>query len=62
MGAELARQAAAFFVGGDVEGAGAVFEELVGERAAPQVDAGFDGDVVPAAGGLRAVVATAGGR
>ena len=37
-----------------------VLEELVAERAAPQVDAGFDGDVVPAAGGLRAVVAAAG--
>ena len=62
MGAELAGQAAAFGVGGDVEGAGVVFEELVAQRAAPQVDAGFDGDVGPAAGGLRAVVAPAAGR
>jgi hypothetical protein len=60
--AELAGKAAAFVVGGDVEGAGVVFEELVAERAAPQVDAGFDGDIGSAAGGLGSVVSSAAGR
>ncbi len=59
--AELAGEPAAFGVGGDVEGAGGVLEVLVAQGAAPQVDAGFDGDVGPAAGGLGAVVAAAGG-
>ena len=55
-------ESAAFGVGGDVEGAGVVAEELVAQRAAPQVDAGLDRQVGPAAGGLRAVVAPAAGR
>jgi hypothetical protein len=62
VGAELVGEPEAVVVGGDVEGAGGVLEELVAQRAAPQIDAGFDGDVVPAAGGRRAVVAAAPGR
>jgi hypothetical protein len=60
--AELAGEAAAFSVGGDVEGAGVVAEELISQGAAPQVAAGLDGHIGPAAGGLGSVVSSTAGR
>ena len=52
---------AAVLVSGDVEGAGVVAEVLVGVGAGPQVGAGFEDVVAPAAVGLEPVVSSAQG-
>jgi hypothetical protein len=61
VGDERAGELTAVLVRSHVESAGVVAEELITQRAAPQIDAGFNGDVGPAAGGLGAMVAPAGG-
>ena len=49
-------------VAGDVEGAGVVAQVLVAVRARPEIGAGFEDGVGPAAVGLEPVVSTTQGR